>query len=66
VLAEDPGRIGRWVRGRSPSVLVPGAAPALPPPPQRPRLTDALRAAEEDDDIPPPSLRGDSSQAPGT
>jgi hypothetical protein len=26
VLAEDPGPIGRWVRGRSPSVLVPGAA----------------------------------------
>jgi hypothetical protein len=54
------------VRSRSPSVLVPGAAPALPPPPQRPRLTDALRAGEEDDDIPPPSLHGDSAPAPGT
>src|SRR5205823_10285070 len=50
VLAEDPGRIGRWVRGSSPSVLVPGAAPALPAPPRAPRLADALKASSEDDE----------------
>ena len=66
VLAEDPGRIGRWVRGRSPSELVPGAAPALPTPPERPRLADALKGSEDDDDIPQPSPYGDSSQTPGT
>jgi membrane protein len=66
VLAEDPGPIGRWVRGRSPSVLVPGAAPALPAPPGRPRLADALGPSEDDDDIPPRSPPGDSSQAPDT
>ncbi len=66
VLAEDSGPIGRWVRGRSPSVLVPGAAPAVPAPPGRPRLADALGPSEDDDDIPPRSPPGDSSQAPDT
>src|SRR5262249_25527928 len=64
VFAEDPGRIGRWVRGRVPSVLVPGAARPLPPPPARPRLVDAFRPS--DDDVLPPSPHGDSSQGPGT
>jgi len=51
VLAEDRGRIGYWVRGRSPSMLVPGAAPPLPPPARRPRLAEALRASEADDEL---------------
>lgn len=49
VLAEDRGRIGDWVRGRSPSVLEPGAAPPLPPPPKRPGLAEAFRASEDDE-----------------
>src|SRR5262249_56794620 len=60
VRAEDPGRIGGWARGRSPSVLVPGAAPPLPPPPRRPRLADALSASEEDDALRARSGQGDS------
>jgi membrane protein len=65
VLAEDPGRIGRWVRGRSPSVLVPGAAPALPPPPRPLRLADALRSSEDDEGIQPQPSGGDP-RPPGT
>lgn len=64
VLAEDPGRIGRWVRGRSPTVLVPGAAPPLPPPPRRPRLADALRASEDDAALRERSERGATSPPP--
>ncbi len=64
VLAEDPGRIGRWVRGRSPTVLVPGAAPALPPPPRQPRLADALSSSEDDDATPPQPTGGDPPGRP--
>ena len=32
VLAEDPGRVGRWVRGPADDVLRPGALPPLPEP----------------------------------
>jgi membrane protein len=32
VLAEDPGRLGRWVRGPGGGVLRPGASPPLPEP----------------------------------
>jgi membrane protein len=60
VLAEDPGRVGRWVRGRSPSVLVPGAATPLPPPPRRPLLADALSDSEDDDALRARSGQGDS------
>src|SRR5262249_53770824 len=66
VLAEDPGRLGRWVRGRSPSVLEPHAAPGLPAPPRRPRLADALRASEDDEDIPARTTPDGDSQPPGT
>jgi membrane protein len=65
VLAEDPGRIGRWVRGASPSILVPGAAPALPAPPRRLRLADALRVSE-DEDVPTHSKPGDAPRPPDT
>jgi membrane protein len=48
VLAEDPGPVGRWIRGASPDLLVPGAPPSLPPPAREMRLRDAFRAAEDD------------------
>ena len=46
VLADDPGPLGRLVRGSGPSVLVPGAAPSLPAPSRprpRGRAADARR-----------------------
>jgi hypothetical protein len=50
VLAEDPGPIGRLVRGAAPS-LVEGAPPPLPPPVRSPRLADAFSSS--DDNMPP-------------
>jgi len=50
VLAEDPGPIGRLVRGRAASPLVEGALPPLPPPVRSLRLADAF--SPSDDDIP--------------
>ena len=50
VLAEDPGPIGRLVRGGAASPLVEGALPSLPPPVRSLRLTDAF--SPSDDDIP--------------
>jgi len=50
VLAEDPGPIGRLVRGGAPSPLVEGALPPLPPPVRSLRLADAF--SPSDDDIP--------------
>ena len=50
VLAEDPGPIGRLVRGGASSPLVEGALPPLPPPVRSLRLADAF--APSDDDIP--------------
>ena len=41
VLAEDPGQIGRLVRGGAASPLVEGALPPLPPPVRSLRLADA-------------------------
>jgi membrane protein len=50
VLAEDEGWTGRAVRGsESASVLVEGAAPALPAPLRAPRLSDALRLRGDED-----------------
>jgi uncharacterized BrkB/YihY/UPF0761 family membrane protein len=49
VLAEDPGPIGRLVRGGG-SSLVEGALPPLPPPVRSLRLADAF--SSRDDDIP--------------
>jgi len=51
VLAEDPGPIGRLVRGGAASPLVEGALPPLPAPVRSLRLADAF--ASSDDDIPP-------------
>jgi membrane protein len=50
VLAEDPGPIGRLVRGGAASPLVEGAPPPLPPPVRSLRLADAFSSS--DDDIP--------------
>jgi membrane protein len=50
VLAEDPGPIGRLVRGRAASPLVEGALPSLPPPVRSLRIADAF--SPSDDDIP--------------
>ena len=48
VLAEDPGPIGRFVRGPAGSVLVEGAPPSLPPPVHSARLTDAFGPSDDD------------------
>jgi membrane protein len=50
VLAEDPGPVGRLIRGGAASPLVEGALPPLPPPVQSLRLADAF--SPSDDDIP--------------
>jgi hypothetical protein len=50
VLAEDPGPIGRLVRGGAASPLVEGAMHPLPPPVRSLRLADAFSSS--DDDIP--------------
>jgi len=47
VLAEDPGGIGRWVRGANPDVLVPGAVESLPAPDRELRLRDAFTPVED-------------------
>ena len=47
VLAEDPGRIGTWVRGRSPDLLAPGAEPSLPAPDRELRLRDAFTPVDD-------------------
>jgi membrane protein len=48
VLAEDPGPIGRLVRGGASSPLVEGALPPLPPPVRSLRLADAFAPSEDD------------------
>jgi membrane protein len=50
VLAEDPGRLGRWARGSASSILTPGASAALPAPPRAPRLADAVGVHTDDDE----------------
>ena len=50
VLAEDPGPIGRLVRGGAASPLVEGALPPLPPPVRSLGLADAF--SPSDDDLP--------------
>ena len=50
VLAEDPGPIGRLIRGGTASPLLEGALPPLPPPARSLRLADAF--SPSDDDIP--------------
>jgi membrane protein len=48
VLAEDPGRIGAFVRGGQEQTLTASARPALPPPARELRVRDAFRSAEDD------------------
>jgi membrane protein len=52
-LAEDQGPIGRWLRGTSDDVLIPGAVPSLPPPSRPLTLSDAIGRGREafDDDV---------------
>jgi membrane protein len=47
VFAEDPGRVGRLVRGGERSILTAGARPPLPPPVREPSLRDAFRSNED-------------------
>jgi membrane protein len=47
VLAEDTGRLGRFIRGGEPGTLNSGAAPELPPPTRDLSLRDAFRTGED-------------------
>src|SRR4051812_4938347 len=49
VLAEDPGIIGKWLRGPEEELLTPKGPPALLAPVRAPRLADALGMREDDD-----------------
>jgi len=50
VLAEDPGPVGRLVRGPNPALLVEGAAPSRPAPTRELRVRDAFRSTDDADD----------------
>jgi membrane protein len=52
VLAEDPGSIGRLVRGGR-DVLTSGAPPSLGPPARELRLRDAFTPGSDEDTLPP-------------
>jgi membrane protein len=47
VLAEDTGRLGRFIRGGEPGTLNAGAPPELPPPTRDLSLRDAFRDGED-------------------
>jgi membrane protein len=47
VLAEDTGRLGRFIRGGEPGTLNAGAPPELPPPTRDLSLRDAFRTGED-------------------
>jgi len=47
VLAEDTGRLGRFIRGGEPGTLNAGAPPELPPPTRELSLRDAFRTGED-------------------
>lgn len=49
VLAEDPGTVGRLARGRSLTVLAPGAAPSLEPPPRPHGFARAVGLGADDE-----------------
>jgi len=49
VFAADTGRVGRFIRGRDPSLLVEGAVPSLPAPERTAGLRDAFRPAEDEE-----------------
>jgi len=57
VLANDPGPLGRLIRGNSTELLTAGAPPSLDPPSRSVRLRDAFNAAGDDtlDDADPPA-----------
>jgi membrane protein len=48
VLAEDPGRIGMFIRGGQSQTLTAGARPPLPPPVRELRVRDAFRRTDDD------------------
>jgi membrane protein len=47
LLAEDPGRIGRFIRGHESQTLTAGAPPPLPPPIRELRVRDAFRSTDD-------------------
>jgi membrane protein len=47
VLAEDPGRIGAFIRGGQSQTLTAGAAPPLPPPTRQLRVRDAFTSTDD-------------------
>jgi membrane protein len=47
VFAEDPGRVGRFIRGGERTTLTAGARPPLPPPVRERSLRDAFRSNED-------------------
>jgi membrane protein len=47
VLAQEPGTIGRFIRGGQSETLTPGAAPPVPPPARALTIRDAFRDNEE-------------------
>jgi membrane protein len=47
VLAQDTGRLGRFIRGGEPGTLIAGAPPGLPPPTRDLGLRDAFRTSED-------------------
>jgi membrane protein len=47
VLAEDRGRLGRFIRGDKPATLNAGASPELPPPTRDLSFRDAFRAGDD-------------------
>jgi membrane protein len=47
VLAEDTGRLGRFIRGGEPRILNAGAPPELPPPTRDLSFRDAFRSGED-------------------
>jgi membrane protein len=47
VLAEDPGRLGRFIRGNEPGTLNAGAPSELPPPTRDLSLRDAFRTGDD-------------------
>ncbi len=48
ILAEDPGRIGAFVRGGQSQTLSAGARPSLPPPARELTVRDAFRGTDDD------------------
>jgi len=54
VFAEDPGPLGRLIRGSDPELLVEGALPSRPAPTRELRVRDAFRSVDDADDDPDP------------